>query len=97
MKNTDRHDVLSTARTLVRSVFTWFRSKIPARVSPQMAMLDDDNATPAPFNLTQPLELPPAAVDEFERPFAMADDRAKRGANERLMGKPLAILEPKPD
>ncbi len=97
MKNTDRHDVLSTARSLGRSVSTWFRSKIPTKRPPQMAMLDDDDATPAPFNLTRPLELPPFAVDEFERPLAMADDHAERSAEERVPNKPLTILEPKPD
>jgi hypothetical protein len=61
------------------------------------ATLMDDSATPARYGLTKPQELPLFGTDEFERPFAMADDREDRGEKERVAGKPLTIRESKPE
>ena len=60
-------------------------------------MLMDDFATPAPYNLTQPQELPPFGMDEFKRPFAMADDSDDSGDKERVANQPMTIRESKPD
>ena len=38
-------------------------------------MLMDDSPTPALYSLTRPLEIPPMEADEFDKHFALMDDR----------------------
>jgi len=56
-------------------------------------MLVDQSATPAPYNMTKPQELPPFGLDDLKRPCAVADDHEDRNDNERVAGKPLTIRE----